>query len=111
MGDSECERSILIYEVVPACIEVITITHLHIAIGSAIVLKLCTSGDGVNTGSVGYVVGNSNRLNITEVTIGKRIKTDSGVNSLGIGAIYVNILENIDGREDVATETTGLILM
>ena len=107
MGEAERNGESVVLEVFPACIGVPACTTLHEAVLGAVVLVLQTYQEVVDVSREGNLVGEYHGSYIAEVAIGERVGTDGGHNALDT----VGLLEDVDGRELVAVEASGDILV
>ena len=87
---------------------------MHVTVLGVVELILTTEGEVVDASEVAHFVGDDSGMHFAEVTIGERVGTEAGVDSLGFGftvAIGVDVLKDIDGGEEVTHKATRLILV
>ena len=108
VGDTECQRSLVILEIIPAFVDVVSCAALLVAVRRQVVLELQTGHQTVLADRVADLVGYYVGRYLAEVTLGERIEAERGVQSTrsALGG-----LQNIHRREDAAVIAARFVLV
>ena len=112
VGDREGDRLAGGLEALPAVIDIVAETALHEAVLGVVVLELQAEHPVVDAVDPRQFVGTDDGLDVAEVAVGERVRTERGQDGTVALAIRIDIvLKDINRREVGTHEGTGLVLV
>ena len=112
VGDGEGHRLPFGKEGLPAVIDVVTETALHVAVLGIVIFVLETGHEVVDASGPAELVRHHDGMHVAEVAIGERIRTERGEDGLVRLTLLVHIvLQDVHGREVATHEAARLILV